>query len=938
MKKQLLILGMGLLGTLTSWAQLSSPYQGAQAPTEGSGDFYLYNVKTGKWLENNSTHDGAGWTTRGELGSRGLDVEVIFLTSDGDETYYQLNPKFNGNHSINYNNLYLDTPDAVTQWGFEDASDSGISNAVRIWANAGEYPYLHADDEGWLVCDLSGEGKSENEIWQLVTREERLDYMVKNATPDNGMDATWLIGNPDFANANQRDGKWVKNCSKDGHDDIITHGPVQAVGGGNDKQPFNVQEFWSTWSASMTQTIKNIPNGTYKFGVQGYYREGSGDTRDFNEGDQFAYDLYSTGKETHPALYYANSASAPLLSIFASAKDANETGFEHNAYMHDPDFGDVIQSGKWIPNSTGMAGKAFFYNPDAYQNADISASVADGTITIGIKKDKGANDDWVIVDNFRLTYYGSQIDLTQVKEGLQQALAAAEACTLTSTEAINKMYADAVANGKDVLANSTSAEEIAAATTAINDAVALLKATSENAGYLSQVVALCKTEGVTGDAMTVATDVVVNGVENDAINKALNDLRLARRINALERHPNVFTGSTPQAGESYYLYNVGQQRFFCGGESWGAHAALGYPGIAVILEAVDGKEGFKIDTRLQNADGQHYLNWGGYCDCATDDMWNFEKFKDGVYNISRIWENETVYLGYRPGTYATVDTDMKGADVADNQWILVTKAERDALLEQATEDSPVDASYLIKMPNFNQREYQITGGWDNTSAEVFAWEHVGGSIWGRGQDKPDFAFECWNDDPVVLTQTIKDMLPGYYILGVQGYYRDCTESEYCKLLEAGDYVPQQLAELEATTDNGETRTFIPLTTIDKGANKLPGEGWNSNTSVGRMPNDPGQACSYFQVGQYKNSMIVKVGDDGVMSIGISKMGGTEKDWVCVDNFRLTYLGETEPTGIDGITENATAKDGKIYNLQGVQVKTAGQRGIYIQNGKKFVVK
>ena len=40
-----------------------------------------------------------------------------------------------------------------------------------------------------------------------------------------------------------------------------------------------------------------------------------------------------------------------------------------------------------------------------------------------------------------------------------------------------------------------------------------------------------------------------------------------------------------------------------------------------------------------------------------------------------------------------------------------------------------------------------------------------------------------------------------------------------------------------------------------------------------------------------------------------------------------------------MTDDAeTVKDGKIYNLQGVQVKSATQRGIYIQNGKKFVVK
>ena len=43
------------------------------------------------------------------------------------------------------------------------------------------------------------------------------------------------------------------------------------------------------------------------------------------------------------------------------------------------------------------------------------------------------------------------------------------------------------------------------------------------------------------------------------------------------------------------------------------------------------------------------------------------------------------------------------------------------------------------------------------------------------------------------------------------------------------------------------------------------------------------------------------------------------------------------TGIDAIENIEEAQDGAIYNLQGVQVKKA-QKGLYIQNGKKIIVK
>lgn len=951
MKKQLLMLGLGLLGSVTMSAQLSSPFTGAQPSDEidAKADYYIYNVKSGKWLQNNDDHvsdppnNASLWTTRAELGTRGIDWEVKCLVQDPYGNMYQLNPKFNGNGSMNASNLYLDTNEGVTQWVLEPVSDAGVPNAFRICANTGDYPYLYVGTDGWLGASVDGENDGENDVWQLVTKEERLEYMKKQAELNGSADATWLIGCPTFANQDKRYSNWVASVSKGGHDDIITHGPANGYSGDGAVNCNRIYEIWSSWNGSLTQNIKELPDGTYGLSVQGYYREGSADdAKDWNQGEPFAYDLWSTDAEHHYASYFANSTSAPLMSIFDGAKDARETGYEYNAKMTDPEWGDVLESGKWVPNSTDQASYALFYG--AYQNPEIKTSVAGGTLSIGVTKEQGVNDDWIIVDNFRLTYYGSAIDIDQVKETLAQAIKDAEAVTVSSTDAINNMLDEALTNGKSVYEKSSDATEIGNAATAITTALQLVKETSTNANFLKQTVALAQNEKVEGEAMTTAADVAVNGVTSDAINSALDNLRMARRLNAAERQENLYKGNAPVAGNAYYLYNVGQKRFFCGGEDWGAHAALGFPGIEVTLVATETPDAFVIDTRLRNGENEHYLNYGGYCDTGAQDPWTFEKVSDGVYLIKRTNASEeqiaegNVYLGYRPGRYATVDTDMGGADVADNHWILVTKADRDALLEAASEENPVDASYLIKMPNFNQREYEITGGWDNVDGQDYAWEHVNGTIYGRGQNKSDFAFECFNQDPLTLTQTIYDMKAGYYILSVQGYYRDCTEVDYTQAIAAGGYEPQQLAKLYAL-DGSLNEFSTKLVTIDQYANYAPGYGWNSNTSVGWIPNDPEQATSYFQVGAYKNSVLVKVGDDGTLSLGVKKDGGSENDWVCVDNFRLTYLGEQTPTGINGVTEDVEpVKDGKIYNLQGIQVKDATQRGIYIKNGKKFVVK
>ena len=74
----------------------------------------------------------------------------------------------------------------------------------------------------------------------------------------------------------------------------------------------------------------------------------------------------------------------------------------------------------------------------------------------------------------------------------------------------------------------------------------------------------------------------------------------------------------------------------------------------------------------------------------------------------------------------------------------------------------------------------------------------------------------------------------------------------------------------------------------------------------------------------------------------------EEDWVVVDNFRLTFYGNqttvedvlSGTTAIDSILLDGaeTVKDNRIFNLMGIEVKNPTAPGIYIQNGKKFIVR
>ena len=60
----------------------------------------------------------------------------------------------------------------------------------------------------------------------------------------------------------------------------------------------------------------------------------------------------------------------------------------------------------------------------------------------------------------------------------------------------------------------------------------------------------------------------------EGVASAIDNLRKARRKALAERHEDHFTGSQPEVGQWYYLYNVGQHQFLQAGNQWGARTSL----------------------------------------------------------------------------------------------------------------------------------------------------------------------------------------------------------------------------------------------------------------------------------------------------------------------------------------------------------------------------
>lgn len=898
MKKTLLLIALGLATAFGAQAQkTSSPWTGSTLPEEG-GTYYLYNVESGLWLQHNRK-DTDSWTTRAQLDKTGFDIIITPYEDEEGNAGWQLDPRFGHNHSINAvaDQGYMDTGNPVTVWtitSYPDAAGYSATNLYTIEASDGVIVLSAAlgfeDEDTFISYDYDG-------YWQLVSKEERMADMMK-ATKDKPKDATWLIDDWDFANQNDRAAAWKNQFKNAGNNQINGVMYNRAV------------ESWSNSTGSFYQDITGLPNGTYGLTLQGYYRDSS-------TGGVGA--KHNNGNEVIRAFYFANEVSAPLMSICDNGATEPSDGMfpvEVDGYYLPGDGGSAL------PN----ASNAFFYG--YYWNEEIQVMVTNGTLRIGVSKSEGVSDDWTVFDNFKLTYYGDEIDVTAIRESLLKLIGEAEAFEGYKPA----FFTDAIALAKKA-AETTDAEAIGTALQALNNAFNVVNNAADDIKYYQATLALCKKENKGNKFYDFSTaiaqaEALFNGATSTGeYSDALSMLQIARKLNNAERGERLWEGCDPEADQKYYIYNVGQGRFLCGGDDWGAHAALGWPGIEIGVELSE--EAFRLNTYLNNGGDSQYLNWGGYMDTGGDN-WVFEPLDNGVFNIARA-EDPTLLLGWRPGTSVRVDTDLTGADDPNNQWIFVTREQRDAAAEKATVQNPVDMSYRIGMPNFSQRE-----NWDESG-----WNVNGGSIWNRGANMPDFAYECWNQVYFDMNQVITDLDEGFYEVTVQGYYRD---GDHNSNDVDGEHIPGHIEKMVNGEEPAREAYFyfysdndgeIQLPSLTDEANNAPGQG--AVTAVGEVPEWIHQAVNYFQNNLYKVSLLAEVGPDGEITIGVTKDYDNYHDWVVVDNFRLIYYGTEDPSGIQEVIEAEPVKNGRLYNLQGVEV-TSPVSGIYVRDGRKIVIR
>ena len=919
MKKQVLTLGIGLLSATLLNAQ-TSPWPG-HAVGNG-GEFYLYNVATGLWLQNNNTVKD-GWATAVNVGTRGLPIT---LEKTGPKTF-KLRSTFRGGNGVSNKIgdaglLYWDMPaENVGAWDISPADN---------------FQSIHGY---WLECDamvlgadnnLLTTNKDKNSVWQLVTREERIADAKAKASVEHPVDVTWLIDAPDLATKNttyKLDFTAAPNTE---------HSTYQ--GGWNIVKANTIQEFWNTQTFDYHQTINGLPNGTYKFSIRGYYRDGSSETRDYT---MYGYgaNKFANGTEQLRATYYANGTSAPIMSLYAGAKTAPEEGFSFQA-EREKDQG----SGLYVPNTPHEANYALWKGN--YQNAEITVTVTDGTLKFGVRKEAGVVDDWCVISDFSLKYLGSKVLQTaeEALKGLKAIIATTKAFKGAVAPALNKQYTDAI-QAADKALTSTDPVAINTATSALQKAYDAVAACAENYEALAKTVEICKTANKNNDtqfstAIAEAENVAKTATADTDMKLALVNLRVARKIAAADKLPDIYKGAAAGAGE-FYFYNIASQKFLMGGSDWNTHAAVDVPGVIFTVTAEG--DGFTIN-RFGGKDG-NYLGYNGYTDIPGKDVWAFIPVagKKNVYNIVK-GDNHAQGLAFAPQSntdademmdkefWNTVSVEAAVAKNANTEWKLVTKAERDALLATATETRPVDATHLLASPGFNRPA--MLEGWITDNRSDFKDANLG--VIDRGR-RTNPVCEAYYQQMFEVNQVVSNLPEGYYQVNMTGYYRDGSREDLQQKVANGT-TPARHAMLYIEYKGKGNEVALP--SIAAGINQCPGIGWKG--AAGEQPDNVMDAAEYFESGLYKvYTRIIKVGPEGELTIGVTKDKQVDSDWAVFDNFRLTYFGKhVSQEIIDGINtvKNNSIENGKIYNLQGMEVKHPLKRGIYICNGKKFIVK
>jgi hypothetical protein len=298
------------------------------------------------------------------------------------------------------------------------------------------------------------------------------------------------------------------------------------------------------------------------------------------------------------------------------------------------------------------------------------------------------------------------------------------------------------------------------------------------------------------------------------------------------------TPATPPANYSdiaagdFYIVNAATGKYLGGANDYGTHASLIKHGILFSISGDDGV--YTFDSHTYNNENQHFLT-GTYVDGNSTNFY-IVSLGSGKYSISTADGSAYLTAKSTDANNTIVDNSAPNANSVLAQWYFVSKADRDQLLNAATDDNPADATYYLTEANIsrNLRKAYNTKAWSGDYA------------YGGKEENQCAERYCANTN---VYQTIS-VPNGKYTVTCQGFYR---------------------------RQSGEATSYLYANDEQVALNQIEFGGINSMTG----------ASEAFTNGEYNNTLTVYV-TDGTLKVGIKCDAAT--NWTIWDNFEIYYHG------------------------------------------------
>ena len=404
----------------------------------------------------------------------------------------------------------------------DESLDDNYTGALAEWAEFDTEEILNAHE-------LTNE-----DLETLITEKKAAIEEARKHPKGTNVDMTALLVNPDFDAKEGATYGWTGFKS------------AYQIKWGNGKTSFQMPtdggtatnkcaEAFSTTEFDLYQIVPNAPVGVYEISVQGFCRHGRGDVAWNNYQEQKFYS--QPGK--FPVWVYLNAKKTPFKGVF---EEPVEEGFYKGV---DSGSEVYVKDGMEFPD--GMKSSAVAFANGMYKQKAIGLVAREGdSLRIGVKGHSegldGEDDNWVIFDNFQLTWKGYQADI--IKPALEEELTKAQERvneTMGKTAYTHLMTAigsaQSALQGEDgeVMFNALSAlfevdDEVTASVEAFKDLDSALKLLNEEMGIHTDSPALEDASNLMDEITGNISNHIYTDADVEALIAKINEMIVKLRI------------------------------------------------------------------------------------------------------------------------------------------------------------------------------------------------------------------------------------------------------------------------------------------------------------------------------------------------------------------------------------------------------------------------